>query len=104
MLSVMNFALGLEIVLFGSILVVMRLAVSVDVLPSYSSLSPPDVTLTLCVSALFGCKLPTNRMNEVSRSFGTTVRLMKKIMLVTSGIRVPAIYANWTKLFANPHI
>ena len=69
-------------VIFMCILVVARLAVSVYAQSSYSSLSPPAVTITLCVLALFGLRLATNRMYEIFHFFGTAVCLMKKIVLV----------------------
>ena len=88
MSRVVNFTPGVEIVLFSNILVVVSHTVSVDALPSYSSLLPPAVTLTLCVSGLFGLKLATYGTYKIFLLFGMSDSLMKKIVLVPFGMQV----------------
>ena len=95
----MNFAFSRERVLFMRHLVVVKLAVCVDALPAYSSLSPPTVTRTLCLTFLWGRKLATMRGYVTFLPSGTAERGTKRIVFVPL-TRVPTPCASFPKSFA----
>ena len=79
---VINFAAFVEIVLFNSILTVVRSAVGVRMLPSYSSQSPPTHKRTCSGSYFVGLWVQTIFMYVTFSPAGTLERGMKKMVFV----------------------
>ena len=88
-----------EMVLFKSSLMVVRLAVSVDAFPSYSSRSFHAVTLTRCTLVLLGRIDATRQTYETLRPSGMFFFLMKNTVFVPLGIRVLTPCANRPRSF-----
>ena len=95
-----NFAFFVERVLLMRHFVVVRLAVCVEALPVYSSLSPPIVTRALCFTFLCGRRLATIRGYVTFLSRGTAERGMNRMVFVPL-IRVPTPCASLPRSFAS---
>ena len=76
-------------VLFIRHFVVLILAVCVDVIPSYSNVSPPTVTLTLCISFLCRPMLSTSLVPVTLRPYGIAWYLMNLIVFIPDFMRIP---------------
>ena len=73
MSAVANRALGVEVTLLRRHFVVVKLAVTVEVVSGNSSKLPPDVTCTRCVLLLLGRSDATSRQYDTVRFVGTAI-------------------------------
>ena len=94
-----NLAFFRDRVLLMRHLVVVRLAVCVEVLPVYSSLFPPTVTQTRCLTVLWGRRLATMRGYVTFFPSGTAERGTKRMVFVPL-TRVPTPCASLPKSLA----
>ena len=91
----------MDTVLLNIILVVTSTTNCVDVTPSNYSMSPPTVIRTRCVSALCGLIYTKMRPYVNVFSLGPVPLVMKKIVLLPFGMRLPTPWATMSRSLTN---